>query len=94
MADAVVDATLPFLTSGGGRYGAAATPHRHAAGGVCMIRPCDVDAKGDVWRFTPQTHKTEHLGRERSSSSARKAQDVLRPYLLHKKASLLFFASG
>ena len=23
---------------------------------VCLLRPCDVDRSGDVWRFTPREH--------------------------------------
>ena len=32
---------------------------------VCQLRPVDIDRSHDVWRYTPQSHKTEHRGRER-----------------------------
>ena len=34
-------------------------------GEVCIVRPCDVDTTGDVWSYRPQSHKTEHHGRQR-----------------------------
>lgn len=47
---------------------------------VCMIRPCDLDATGEIWRYVPEFHKTEHHDRERIIFIGPKAQDVLRPY--------------
>ena len=32
---------------------------------VCILRPIDLDRSGDVWLYRPQSHKTEHHGRER-----------------------------
>ena len=34
-------------------------------GEVCQLRPVDVDRSGDVWEYRPESHKTEHHGRER-----------------------------
>ncbi len=47
---------------------------------VCMIRPCDVDTSGVVWSYRPESHKTEHKGRERVIFIGPKGQDILRPY--------------
>lgn len=57
---------------------------------VCLIRPCDVDCTGAVWSYRPQSHKTEHHGRERVIFIGPKGQDVLRPYLLRDKAVYCF----
>jgi integrase len=57
---------------------------------VCMLRPCDVDSAGEVWRYVPESHKTEHHGRERVIFVGPKAQDVLRPYLLRDKTAYCF----
>jgi integrase len=57
---------------------------------VCLIRPCDVDAKGAVWCYVPGSHKTEHHDRERRIYIGPKAQDVLRPYLLRDHESYCF----
>ena len=57
---------------------------------VCILRPCDVDTAGAVWRYRPESHKTEHHGRERVVFLGPKAQDVLRPYLLREKTMYCF----
>ncbi len=48
---------------------------------VCRLRPCDIDTTGDVWLYRPESHKTQHHGRERIIFIGPKAQDILRPYL-------------
>lgn len=57
---------------------------------VCMVRPCDVDATGDVWRFTPREHKTEHHGKDRVIFIGPRAQAILRPYLLRAADAYCF----
>jgi integrase len=57
---------------------------------VCILRPCDVDTSADVWIYRPESHKTEHHGRERVICIGPKGQDVLRPYLLREKESYCF----
>ena len=59
-------------------------------GEVCLIRPMDVDRAGDVWIYQPESHKTEHMGRERTIYLGPKAQEVLRPYLLRAAGSYCF----
>ena len=34
-------------------------------GEVCIMRTIDVDRSGRVWTYTPESHKTQHYGRER-----------------------------
>ena len=57
---------------------------------VCIVRPCDVDTTGDVWLYRPESHKTEHHGRERVIFLGPQAQDVLRPYLLRPSEAYCF----
>lgn len=57
---------------------------------VCLIRPYDVDTKGEIWCYVPESHKTEHHDRERRIYIGPKAQDVLRPYLLRDHESYCF----
>jgi integrase len=57
---------------------------------VCILRPCDVDTKGETWTYTPAEHKTQHIGRERRIFIGPKAQDVLRGYLLRPTDSYCF----
>ncbi len=59
-------------------------------GEVCILRPCDVNTSGEIWRYRPESHKTEHHGRERFIFIGPRAQDVLRPYLLREKSSYCF----
>ena len=59
-------------------------------GEVCILRPCDVDTSGEVWAYRPESHKTEHHGRDRVIFLGPKAQDVLRPYLLRDKTAYCF----
>ncbi len=57
---------------------------------ICAIRPCDVNTSGPVWAYRPQSHKTEHHGRERVIFIGPRGQDVLRPYLLREKSAFCF----
>jgi integrase len=50
-------------------------------GEVCMIRGCDLDQSGPVWEYRPQTHKTEHHGRQRLIFIGPRGQAILKPYL-------------
>lgn len=79
--DSVVDATLPYLRP----VVAAMVQFERLTGArpdeVCRMRPCDIDRSGEVWRYVPESHKTEHHGRERIIFIGPKAQEVLRPYL-------------
>jgi len=63
--DATVQATLPHLTP----VVADMVRLQRITGcrpqDVCNLRPCDVDMSADVWLYRPDTHKTEHHGRER-----------------------------
>ena len=57
---------------------------------VCNIRPCDVETSGDVWCWTPPTHKTEHNGHQRRIYIGPRAQAVLRPWLDRASAAYCF----
>lgn len=88
--DAVVEATVPYMPP----VVVDMTQFQRLTGSrpaeVCIIRPCDVDRSADVWLFTPESHKTEHLGRERVICIGPKAQAVLRPYLLRADTHYCF----
>lgn len=59
-------------------------------GEVFAMRPCDIDRNGDIWKYVPPTHKTEHRGRKRVILIGPKAQEVLTPYLLRPADSNCF----
>ncbi|MEO2049627.1 MAG: site-specific integrase [Pirellulales bacterium] len=48
---------------------------------VCKLRPCDLNRSGDVWTYRPESHKTEHHGRDRTILIGPQAQGVLLKYL-------------
>jgi integrase len=58
---------------------------------ACLIRPCDIDTTNpEAWAYRPESHKTEHHGRERVIFIGPKAQNLLRPYLLRDKTAYCF----
>jgi integrase len=59
-------------------------------GEVTRMRTADLDMAGAVWAYTPETHKTEHHGRERTIYLGPRAQEVLRPWLRADRSAYLF----
>ena len=90
VADDVVNATLPHLPEVVANMVRFQRLTGCRPGEVCIIRPCDVDTSGDVWTYRPESHKTEHHGRDRVICIGPKAQNVLRPYLLRDKQAYCF----
>lgn len=54
------------------------------------MRPCNVDRSSDVWAYRPQSHKTEHHGRERVIYIGPKGQQLLTPYLVREDVAFCF----
>ncbi|MCA9179418.1 MAG: site-specific integrase [Planctomycetales bacterium] len=90
VADAVVDATLPHLPPVVADMVRFQRLTGCRPGEVCIVRPCDVDKSDDIWLYRPESHKTEHLGRERFILIGPKAQAILRPYLLREDTAFCF----
>ena len=97
VADAVVEATLPFLRP---QVRAMVLLQRHAGmrpGEVCIMRGIDIDMSGPVWTYTPVSdsgpagkHKTAWRGHRRIIQLGPKAQAVLRPWLRLNLTDYLF----
>ena len=90
VANELVEATLPHLPP---IVAAMVRLQRCSAmrpGEVVLVRPCDIDRSGDVWIYTPATHKTEHHGRPRVIPLGKEAQAVLAPYLLRSADTYCF----
>lgn len=49
---------------------------------VCNLRSCDVDQSEDIWIYSPEVHKTEHLGRQRLIYIGPRAQQILLEFLI------------
>lgn len=88
--DDLVDATMPFLPPVVADMVRFQQLTGCRPGEACMIRPRDLDRTDDVWAYRPQSHKTEHHGRERVIIIGPQAQEVLRPYLLRSPDSYCF----
>ena len=48
------------------------------------MRSCDINRTGDVWKYTPFEHKTQHHGKTRVLPIGPRAQTILTPYLSKK----------
>lgn len=51
---------------------------------VCQMRPCDIDNRGEVWKYRPEEWKTEHRDQSRAIFIGPQAQAVLAPYLVDR----------
>ena len=54
------------------------------------MRPADIDMTGAVWLYTPRSHKTGYLGREKQVPLGPKAQEILKPFLGRPPEAYLF----
>ena len=59
-------------------------------GEVCSMKPEEIDRTGHVWRYVPDSHKTEHRGRQRVILIGPQAQEILLPYLLREGQKTCF----
>jgi integrase len=82
VADAVIEATLPYLPETVADMVRFQWLTGTRPGEVCQLRPADIDRQGDVWAYTPSSHKTQHHHRDRVVFIGPQAQDILRKYLL------------
>lgn len=88
--DATVDATIPHLPPAVADMVRFQRLTGTRPGEVCLLRPCDVDRSGDVWTYRPDSHKTEHHGRQRVVFIGPRAQAVLLSYLLRDSQAFCF----
>ncbi|MGL6193529.1 MAG: hypothetical protein ACRC2T_01760, partial [Thermoguttaceae bacterium] len=51
---------------------------------VCNMRICDLDTSGQIWKYIPHTHKTEHKGCTLVKAIGKRVQSILTPYLMDK----------
>lgn len=80
--EAVVMATLPHLSPQVAAMVRLQLLTAARPGEIAAIRPRDVDSSDcSAWVYRPESHKTEHHGRERVIAIGPRGQDVLRPWL-------------
>jgi integrase len=92
VADADVDAALPYLTP---PVRAMVQVQRLTGMRPCevvLMRPCDIDLRrGTTWVYQPETHKTEHHGITRAVFLGPRAQEVLKPFLEGRHPGVYLF---
>jgi integrase len=90
VADAVVDAVLPFLN----RHVRGLIEFQRLTGcrpgEACAVRRCDIDTGGPTWLYKPADHKTAWKGKVRTIAIGPKAQVVLRGFFTPDISDYLF----
>src|SRR5262249_24288671 len=64
------------------------------AGEILSMRMEDIDRSGDVWVFTPTSHKNAWRGHKRHLVLGPRAQEILRRYLIPEARGLYLFRPG
>jgi integrase len=82
IADAVVEATIPYLPPVISDMVKLQRRSGMRPGEICQLRPVDLERSGAVWEYRPASHKTQHHDKERVIFLGPKAQSILLPYLL------------
>jgi integrase len=85
VADSVVDTTLEHLPAVLADMVRFQRLTGARPGEVCKLRPCDLNRSEEIWTYRPESHKTEHHGRDRIVRIGPQAQAVLRRYLARGK---------
>ncbi|MEI6258146.1 MAG: site-specific integrase, partial [Planctomycetota bacterium] len=88
--DAVVDATLPYLSEIVADMVRLQRLTGSRPGEVCKLRPSDIDKSQVVWKWRPPTHKTSWRGKERVIMIGPRAQTLLKRYLLRDGKAFCF----
>lgn len=57
---------------------------------VCIMRTCDIRTAGDVWLYSPSTHKNAWRGQALVKALPRTAQEILKPFLRPNPEEFLF----
>jgi integrase len=90
VADSVVDAIQPSVSR---QVWTMIQLQRYSGmrpGEVCSMRTIDVNTACLPWIYTPESHKTEHHGRERTIPLGPVAREILQPWLRSDLAAYLF----
>ncbi len=88
--DAIVEATIPHLPEVVGDMVRLQRLTGMRPAELCIIRPTDLDRSADVWTYRPESHKTQHHGKERIVYIGPQAQGVLLRYLARDSADYCF----
>ena len=59
-------------------------------GEACRLRGVDIQMRGDIWEYRPESHKTEHYQKERIIFLGPHARSVIEPWLKSDPNTYLF----
>jgi integrase len=90
VADAVIEATLPFTLPPVRAMVQLQRLTGMRPGEVVLISPCDLDRNASTWLYRPESHKTEHHGIERAVFLGPQAKAIVRPFLFRDPGAFLF----
>jgi integrase len=92
VADEVFEATLPHVPSVVADLLRVVRLTGCRTGEACDLRRADITMTGDVWVWTPPTHKTAWRGHQRVIQIGPKAQAILRPYIMKAEPDAFLFS--
>ncbi len=81
VSQAMIDAVLPLVSPQVAAMIRLQLLTGMRPGEACMMRTLDVAIGGDVWTYTPTTHKNAYRGRSREIYLGPQCQEILRPWL-------------
>jgi integrase len=81
VSDAHIDLTLKHLTATVADMVRLQRLSGARPGEIVRLRPIEIDQSQPIWAYRPDSHKTEHQGRQRVVFFGPKAQELLRRYL-------------
>ena len=90
VSDKLVEKTIPLLTD---KLADMVRLQRLAGmrpAEVVRMRVGEIDRSGDIWTYTPGSHKTEHHGKSRTIYLGPKAQAILAKWLLKARGEYVF----
>lgn len=90
--DSVVDATIKHLPPVVDDMVRLQRLTAARPGEIVIMRPMDIDQSQEVWRYVPESHKTEAHGIDRVILIGPKAQAILKPYLEDRADRLWCFS--
>ncbi|MBX3396774.1 MAG: tyrosine-type recombinase/integrase [Phycisphaerae bacterium] len=90
VADSHVDVVLPYLLPPVRAMVELQRLTGMRPGEVCIMRACDLDMTGSLWKYTPAFHKTDYAEHDREIFLGPQSQAVLRPWLTNVLEAFLF----
>lgn len=91
VAESHVEETLPFVSAPVAAIVRVQLLTAARGGELFDMRPMDLDTTGKVWTYTPESHKTEHLGHDRTIYLGPQARAILKPLLKGRSLDACIF---